>query len=252
MEYRVWWLDWYNRRSMKHSNFSQYGLLALAVDAVTLVGARFALPELVSRFQQPDGWNALLVSGVFLVFVAGVFLFRRLKATPQGASEWLSRGARSALALFFAFVLSLMLAWQLGFFTSAFQADTTQMGEGGAASYFVFGPGAWLAFSLIYVLVFAFRVEPALEDGKIGYGIAALVGLASAAGMALVTAAQVHVIGQALGGGWWWALFAFVVLALLFLPVRLLYLSRTTRLRSPVAGLAVAGLLVVLIVLVAG
>lgn len=236
---------------MKHSNDWQYGLLALGVDVVTLVVAWWALPELVSRLQQPDGWNALLVSGVFILFVVGVFLLRRLKATPQGASEWLTRGTRAALALFFAFILSLMLAWQLGFFASVFQADTTQMGEGGAASYFVFGPGAWLAFSLIYVLVFAFRVEPALDEGKLGYWIAALLGLVAAAGMTLVMAAQAQVIGQSLAGGWWWALLAFVALALLFLPVRLLYLSRTTGLRSPPAGLAVAGLLVALVALVA-
>ncbi|MCA9865691.1 MAG: hypothetical protein KIS95_06415 [Anaerolineae bacterium] len=236
---------------MKHSNYLPYGVLALGVDAATFFVAWLVLPELVSRLQQPDGWNALLVSGVFVFFVAGVFLLRRLKATPQGRPEWLSRGARAALALFFAFVLSLMLAWQLGFFASAFEADTTQMGEGGAASYFVFGPGAWLAFSLIYVLVFAFRVEPALDEGKTGYWIAALLGLATAGGMTLVMAAQAHVIGLALGGGWWWSVFAFVVLALLFLPVRLLYLSRTTGLRSPVAGAAVVGLGVVLLVLVA-
>ena len=237
---------------MKQSNYWQYGLLAVGIDAITVLVARLALPELVSRFQQPNGWNALLVSGVFFLFVVGVFLFRRLKATPQGASEWLTRGRRAALALFFAFILSLMLAWQLGFFASAFQADTKQMGEGGAASYFVFGPGAWLAFSLIYVLVFAFRVEPAFNEGKMGYWIAALLGLAAAAGMSLVMAAQAHVIGQSLDGGWWWAIFAFVVLALLFLPVRLLYLSRIAALRSPVAGLAVASLLVVLVVLVVG
>ena len=70
--------------------------------------------------------------------------------------------------------------------------------------------------------------------------------------MSLVMAAQAHVIGQSLDGGWWWAIFAFVVLALLFLPVRLLYLSRIAALRSPVAGLAVASLLVVLVVLVVG
>ena len=236
---------------MKQSNDWQYGLLAVGVDVITVLVARLALPELVSRFQQPNGWNALVVSGVFLLFVVGVFLFRRLKATPQGASEWLTRGTRAALALFFAFILSLMLAWQLGFFASAFQADTKQMGEGGAASYFVFGPGAWLAFSLIYVLVFAFRVEPALDESKMGYRIAAFLGLAAAASMALVMAAQAHVIGQLLDGGWGWAIFALIALALLFLPVRLLYLSRTTGLRSPPAGVAIAGLLVTLVALVA-
>lgn len=230
---------------MIQRNSFLFGSLAVLVDVATLVTMRLVSPGLVARFSSLNGWNALIISGVFLLFAAGVFLFRRLKATTWGSAEWLTRGARAALALSFALVISLALAWQLGFFASSSQVDTTQMGEGGAASYFVFGPGAWLAFSLIYVLVFAFSVEPVIELDSPGYLIAGLVGLLAAAAMLTVFAAQAQAIQMQVGGVWW-SVLTFLILALLFLPPRLLYLSRTTGLRSPVAYGVVAVLLLLL------
>lgn len=228
------------------SSSRTFALPAIVVDILTILAALFLLPSLTARMVAPGGWNALIISGAFFLFVIGVYLIRRLKPTSFGNSEWLSRGRRAGLALFFAFMLSLALAWQLGFFESAAQVDTTEMGEGGAASYFVFGPGAWLAFSLIYVLVFAFKVEPviAYDDGR--YLVAAFIGMIAAAMMLLVLAAQAQVIVMALGSGLGWAVLAFLVLATLFLPPRLLYLSRTTRLRSATATIVVAVLMVVL------
>ena len=108
-----------------------------------------------------------------------------------------------------------------------------------------------MAFSLIYVLVFAFRVEPSIEEGRGAYWSAALFGLAAAAVMLLVLTAQANVVAQSLGGGWLWTVLAFAVLALLFLPVRQLYLSRTTGLRAPVGYAATASLVLLLAVLVA-
>lgn len=236
---------------MKQSNPLAFGLLAVGVDAAILIAALLFLPQLITRLRDPGGWNALLVSGAFLLFIIGIFIIRRMKPTPAGVDEWLSRGQRSVLALIFAFFFSLALAWQLGFFESAFQVDTTQMGEGGSSSYFVYGPGAWLAFSLAYVLVFAFRVEPRIEPGNSGYWSAAAYGLATAAIMLLVLAAHGRVLAQEFGGGWLWTVITFAVLALLFVPARLLYLSRTTGLRTTAGFLALAGLVVLLVVLVA-
>lgn len=226
----------------------KFGLLAASIDIATWLVAFYILPLLSSRFQTLSGWNALIVGGAFLLFIIGVYLFRRMKPMPHGAAEWSTRGWRAALALFFAFVISLALAWQLGFFASSPLVDTTQMGEGGTASYFVFGPGAWLAFSLIYVLVFAFNVEATIESDSGGYLVAAVFGLLATAVMLLVLTAQAQVVTSALEAGWW-GLLAFPILVLLFLPPRLLYLSRTTGLRTPVSygviailTLALAGL----------
>ena len=234
---------------MKQSSYFTYGLLAIAVDVVTLIVAQLALPQLVSRMGIPSGWNALLLSATFLFFIIGTYVIRRMMPTADGTDEWLTRGRRSVLALIFAFFFSLALAWQLGFFQSTPLVDTTQMGEGGASSYFVYGPGAWLAFSLAYVLVFAFKVEPRIQPGSRGYWGAAVFGLATTAVITLVLAAHGQTLAQQFGGSWLWGLITFAVLALLFLPARLLYLSRTTGLRTTAGYLATAGLVVLLALL---
>lgn len=231
--------------TMKSINYLFPAIMALLVDVVTFLALLLFLPRLTSIMADLGGLSALLVGGAFLLFVVGVFLIRRLTPTPRGNAEWLSRNRRAGLALFFAFVISLALAWQLGFFASAAQVDTTQMGEGGASSYFVYGPGAWLAFSLLYVLVFAFRVTPGINFGW-GYIAAALFGLAAANGMLIVLVAQGQVILAAAGGGWGWAIPAFLVLVLMFGPPRLLYLSRTTGLTSPAAYSVIAVFLLLL------
>lgn len=220
--------------AMKPINYLYPAFLASVVDAVTFVASYLILPRLTAVMADIGGLSALIVGAAFLLFVVGVFLLRRLMPTPRGSAEWLSRGRRVALSLFFAFAISLALAWQLGFFASAPQVDTTQMGEGGSSSYFVYGPGAWLAFSLLYVLVFAFRVTPKIDYGG-RYVAAALFGLAAANAMLVVFVAQGQAILTAAGGAWWWAIPAFLVLALMFAPPRLLYLSRVTGPASPAA-----------------
>lgn len=236
----------YNPMDMKQTTPLYFAALAIIIDALTLVAAREFVPRGVTAMSTPAGMNALIITVIFLLFAIGVYLIRRLNATSWGTSEWLTRGRRSALALTFAFFLSLTLAWQLGFFESAPQVDTTQMGEGASASYFVFGPGAWLAFSLLYVLVFAFNVEPSVDFGP-GYWVVAAIGLAFSATMLLVMVAQAQAMALAIGAAWW-GIIAFVVLTLLFLPPRMLYLSRTMSLRSPPAYAAMATLVLVLAV----
>ena len=89
----------------------------------------------------------------------------RLRPMDGGDGEWAQRNWRVALAVAFAAIMSLAIAWQLGFFRSGLQVDTRDLGEGGSASYFVFGPGAWLGFSALYVLVLGFTVRPSLPPG---------------------------------------------------------------------------------------
>lgn len=232
---------------MKQSNPLIFAVLAVVVDLITFAAARLFLPQLVSAMTTPNGRNALLVAVAFLLFAVGVFLFRRMKAAPPGDGEWLSRGKRIGLALVFAFFYSLALAWQLGFFASAELVDTTVMGEGGSASYFVLGPGAWLAFSLLYVLVFGFSVEPRYEPDSREHWLAGGVGLALTAVLLIVLAAQAAVVGFSLGNPAWWPMTAFVLLAVLFLPPRLVYLSRTVGLRRAPAYVVVAVFLLLLL-----
>jgi len=231
---------------MKQIGYLYLALLAFIVDVAAFAATYLVLPALAPVMQQKGGTSTLILSGAFLLFVAGVFVFRRLRPTPHGEAMWLSRGWRAALAVLFAFIISLGLAWQLGFFDSGLVLDTREMGEGGAMSYFVFGPGAWLAFSLLYVLVFAFDVTPAIEYGGVGYGLAALFGLVATDVMLIVFVAQARAFLLATGAAWWWVILALLLLILMFGPPRLLYLSRTIGLRSPPAYIVVAFFLLIL------
>lgn len=228
-------------------------LAPIGTDILTLLSAQLLMPSFISRMMTPSGWNALLISGVFFLFVTGVYLIRRMKPAPTGVSEWLPRGGRVALALFFSVVLSLALAWQLGFFASAAQVDTTQMGEGGAASYFVFGPGAWLAFSLIYVLVFAFTVEPSIAPETGRYLVAAVVGLLTTGLMLLILVAQTRIVVA--GWGFAGTFLSILVSVGLFLPPRLLYLSKVTspgQTTTKVAAAVMVGMIALVTFLPAG
>ena len=81
-------------------------------------------PPLAERLGTPGGVNALLLSGGFVVFCAGVFWLRRLRPMDGGEGEWAPRNWRVGLAIAFAAVMSLAIAWQLGFFRSGLQVDT--------------------------------------------------------------------------------------------------------------------------------
>lgn len=242
----------YNVRKMKQIHYLFLAFLAYTVDAVTFAATHLVYPWLVPVMQESRGIGALILVGSFLLFVAGVFIFRRLEVTPNGTDEWLSRPWRLVLAVIFALVTGLALAWQLGFFASASLVDTTQMGEGGSASYFVFGPGAWLALSLLYVPVFALRVNPAINPAPaLRYGIWSLIGLLATAVMLIVFTAQARAILLQTGAAWWWTIVALVLLIVMFVPARLLFVSRALGLRSPMSYGAIIVLLMVLGVLVA-
>ncbi len=233
---------------MKQINTLYLALMTFLIDAAALLAAVFVMPALAARLQTISGTNALLMSGAFLVFCGGVYVFRLMKPSSAGSERWLSRGAAAALALVFAFVISLAIAWQLGFFASMGLVDTKEMGEGGSASYFVFGPGAWLAFSLLYVLVFAFRVTPRIEYGGAGYFLAALLGLVAANGMLLALGAQGSAILDSIDAGWGWVIPVLLLLVTLFLPPRLLFMRRALGLQSPPNFVLLAVFLVVLAV----
>jgi hypothetical protein len=149
---------------------------ALLADAIGVLAMFLLFPSLSQRLSEPNGLNALLLSGGFAAFCVGVYWLRRLRPM-SGGEEWATRNWRVVLAILFALVMSLAIAWQLGFFRSGLQVDTRDLGEGGSAAYFVFGPGAWLGFSALYVLVLGFTVRPSLEPGSGRWTVAATFGL---------------------------------------------------------------------------
>lgn len=204
---------------------------ALLADATALLALFFLFPALSQRLATPGGGNALLLSAGFLVFCGGVYILRRLQPV-EGGGEWASRHWRAALAVALAFVVSLALAWQLGFFRSGLQVDTRDLGEGGSASYFVYGPGAWLAFSMLYVLVLAFTVRPTVAPAAGRRPAVATVGLLAAHVLLLLLSAQARAV---VGGSAGWLPAIYPLLLLLFVPPRLLYIARATIFPSPAA-----------------
>ncbi len=218
-------------------------LPALLADAAGLVAMFVLFPLLAARLGEPSGINALLLSGGFIVFCLGVYWLRRLRPMGSDDGEWAQRNWRVALAIAFAAAMSLAIAWQLGFFRSGLQVDTRDLGEGGSASYFVFGPGAWLGFSALYVLVLGFTVQPSIAPDSKRWMATAALGLLAANLMLLLLSAQLRAIA---GEAAWWLPLIFAGLLLLFLPPRLVYIARGPGFPSP-AGYVTLGLFLMLV-----
>jgi len=217
-------------------------LPALVADAIGLVAMFLLLPNVSERLSQPSGINALLFTGSFLLFCLGVFWLRRLRPMA-GGGEWASRGWRIGLAAVFALIMSLAIAWHLGFFRSGLQVDTRTLGEGGSASYFVFGPGAWLGFSAVYILVLGFTVTPSIDPAGGRWPVVATLALLATNVMLLFFSAQARVIVGEVG---LWLPLVFALLLVLFLPPRLVYVVRGPGFPSP-GGYVVLGLFLMLV-----
>lgn len=215
-------------------------------DALIIIALFLIFPALSERFNDPTGSNALLLSLNFLLVCIAVFWLRRLIPQANGDEEWLSRGWRAGLAVFFALTMSLAIAWQLGFFESGLVVDTRDLGEGGSAAYFVFAPGAWLGFAMIYVLVMAFNVTPRIETTNPGRAIGAFLSLLVINSMILLLAAQARVLFQ--GWSFLWLPILFTWFLGLFAPPRLLYAAREAGKGSPPTYLLLATLGIVLLI----
>lgn len=220
-------------------------LVTLLIDSVTIVGlALFARP-VMARLAEPSGLNAVLLAAAYLPFLAGTFLLRKLQPIPPANGAWLTPTWRGVLAGVFGLVMTTMLAWQLGFFRSIPAADPMVLGEGEAAAYFVFAPGAWLGVSMLYILFLAFPVNETVAPGEARHGIFAVAGLVSAAFMLAMTVFQA---GAMLPGGsrWLWFVVGLLLLAVLFGPPRILFASRVLQLPSRPATIALLSLALVL------
>jgi hypothetical protein len=216
-------------------------LPAVLADAAALLALFLLFPALSTRLSEPSGANALWLSIGFVLFCVGVYWLRRLTPAAGAGGEWGTRGARTALAVLFAVTVGLALAWQLGFFESGLQVDTRDLGEGGSAAYFVYAPGAWLGFSLLYVLALAFDVRSSADlSGGRRLSVATL-GLLATNGMLLLLSAQARTV---VGGGVW-LLPAYLWLLVLFLPPRLAHLARELPFPSPAAYVALGLFLLV-------
>lgn len=228
---------------MNASTTRRFLFLAVLVDALTIVGMLVLIPSYVEQMAEPSGINALYLALVYIPFMAGIFLLRKLLPLPPSTGAWLNPAARGVLAGLFGLLLTTVLAWQLGFFESFPSADPMVLGEGEAAAYFVFAPGAWIGVSMLYILFLAFPVNETVPGPDGRFLVYALIGLLTTALMAGMLVAQ----GQAIlpdSNPWLWAVIALLLLLVLFIPPRLLYLSRVAPLpgRAATIGLLSLGI----------
>lgn len=226
---------------MNTSTTRRFLFLAVLTDALTVVGMILLIPGLTEVLTEPSGTNTFYLALVYIPFLGGIFLLRKLQPLPPATGAWLTPAVRGVLAGLFGLALTTLLAWQLGFFESFPSADPMVLGEGEAAAYFVFAPGAWIGVSMLYILFLAFPVNETIPGPNGRFLLYALLGLITTGLMLGIIVAQ----GQAIlpdGNRFLWALLAWVALLVLFLPPRLLYVSRVMSLPGRATTIALLSL----------
>jgi hypothetical protein len=208
-------------------------LLPLLVDGAAVLIMWLWLPAFAQQLGRPSGWNALLLTALYVLFCVGVYLSRKMiPVSAEGRwypPAWLvARRVRASGGILFALFMVTTLAFQLGFFESIFQVSAGLLEEGSTAALFVYAPGAWLGFSMLVILVLAFPVNATVAPGRPLYVALALLSLLFCDAMLVFSAAQAQVMfagsGLASGIGPW--LLTAVALIASFLPARAIYQSR--------------------------
>ncbi len=203
-------------------------VLPLLADGAALLLLFWLVAPLSARLAAPSGLNSLLLVGVYLFFLLGVFLLRKLEPVAENRFPWeLGPKTRGVLALLFGLVMMTAVSYQLGYFDVFLQAGPTELDEGASSSLFVYGPSAWLFLSMFYIFVLAFPIAPRISPQSKVYSLAALLGLATIHSLLLLAVAQLKALTSLLP---WqnllWLLLSVLLLALLFAPPRLLYAQK--------------------------
>ncbi|MBK8904018.1 MAG: hypothetical protein IPM53_22745 [Anaerolineaceae bacterium] len=217
-------------------------ILPLLADAVGVAVAAWLLPSLAAQFADLSTINVLILGAAFVVYCTAVYLIRKLE--PTADAERISRlptwvtGTRvmRPLAIFFALMLVVIFLQQLGYWDSIFVVDDRVLGAGESSSFFVYGPGAWIAASLFYVLVLSASVRVTIEEDSRSYAGLALLALLAVNGMVLLGTAVLQ--ATQLFTGWLGAIGAFGLLVLLFAPPRMWYLVKRPSLLAALSYLA--------------
>lgn len=207
--------------------------LPVIADGGAFLAMLLWLPALSLKLMLPSGWNALLLVVLYVLFCAGVYLLRKLEAQP-GIGRWsppaifLNTKIRAILAFLFGLLMMTTMAYQLGYFVTIQSIRAATLDEGSSSALFVYMPGALLGFSMLYILILAFPVQPAVVPGTNRYAGVALLGLILTNGMLFFTTAQAGALLKALelSQGAITFLISLLVLLLSFAPPRLLYQNK--------------------------
>jgi hypothetical protein len=205
-------------------------VLPLLADVAAAAGLILLLPTLTGLFAEPSTINVLIIGGAFVVYCAAVYLIRKLEPAADAdrvsrLPAWLTQTlTMRLLAIFFALMLAVLILQQLGYWDSIFVADDRILGAGESSAFFVYGPGAWIAAALFYVLVLSASVRVTIEELSRNYIALALLGLLGVNGMLLLGTAVLQ--STQLFIGWPGSNGAFVLLVLLFHPPRVWFLAK--------------------------
>lgn len=219
--------------------------IPVLVDLLAILLIFWQMPTAVSRFTENSGTNAALLTAVFILMCAGVYIVRKLEARDTGGKLTipiflLDRRLHIASAVAFSLIFVTLLASQFGYFDAIFDADTLTLGEGEASALFVFAPGAWLAMSFFYVIILGLKATPtiAVENGR--YPWLASFALLAINLMLFIMVAQFAAWVQMLGltEDWFLGFLVFGLLALLYGPPRWIYLSKQPDLGGDLSSLA--------------
>ena len=217
-------------------------ILPLLADAVGIAVAAWLLPSLAAQFATLSTINVLILGGAFVVYCTAVYLIRKLE--PMADAERVSRlpawltatRTMRPLAIFFALAVAVIFLQQLGYWDSIFVVDDRILGAGESSSFFVYGPGAWIAASLFYVLVLSASVRVTIDESSSSYAGLALLALLGVNGMVVLGTAVLQ--STTFFTGWLGAIGGLVLLVLLFAPPRVWYLSKRPSLLAALSYLA--------------
>lgn len=163
--------------------------IPVAADATAVLALFLLLPLLANSFAAPSGLNALWLVLSYIWFAASVLIIRKQRAVGDNPAS-IGQKVRIGLALLFAAGLSLAISHQLGYLDTMLEVNPRELGAGESAAFFVLAPGAWLGFSLLYVIFLGFHVRDTAQSSPWLIGFS-LLGINATA---VLAAAEIRVV----------------------------------------------------------
>jgi hypothetical protein len=209
-------------------------LLPPLTDAVALAALFALLPVLLARLEQLSGLNALLLSVAYVLFCLAVYAVQKLEPDPRANADklipdsWFTPKLLGVLGVLFGLIMMFSFTYQLGYLYALAAFNSRSLNSGETAAFLAMAPGAWLGFSLFYMLLLISTFEPAVMRGDGRYRQISLLALLTINLLLILMTAQARVVFLELGltGQWLLLPVVFGLWLLLFVPPRLLFLRK--------------------------